>query len=148
MSTRCRIGIENRDGTITSIYCHHDGYPDGVGEVLVNHYDDENKIRRLLQLGDISSIGTEPVENVRGWETPAPGTTDWMKAYKELHPEDQCVIYKTRGEDCPAKVHNSIEEYQKHSRQCWGEYTYLFKDGEWFVMEYDEPELKLVKNYL
>lgn len=148
MSTRCRLGIENKDGTITSIYCHHDGYPDGVGEVLVNHYDDENKIRRLLQLGDMSSIGTEPVENLRGWETPGPDTTDWLKAYKELHPEDQCVIYKTRGEDCPAKIHNSIEEYQKHSRQCWGEYTYLFKDGEWFVMEYDDPELKLVKNYL
>jgi hypothetical protein len=26
MSTRSRIGIENQDGTTTSIYCHFDGY--------------------------------------------------------------------------------------------------------------------------
>jgi hypothetical protein len=25
MSTRSRIGIENQDGTTTSIYCHFDG---------------------------------------------------------------------------------------------------------------------------
>ena len=41
MSTRCRIGIENKNGTITSIYCHHDGYLEGVGEILVNHYKTE-----------------------------------------------------------------------------------------------------------
>ena len=148
MSTRSRIGIENKNGTITSIYCHHDGYLEGVGKILVNHYKAEEKIRKLMELGDISSLGTEPVENLRGWENPGLGTTDWMKAYKELRPENQCVIYKTRGEDCPAKTHKSIEEYQKYSRDCWGEYAYLFKDGEWFVLEYDDTELKPVKNYL
>ena len=148
MSTRSRIGIENKNGTITSIYCHHDGYLEGVGKILVNHYKAEEKIRKLMELGDISSLGTEPVENLRGWENPGFGTTDWMKAYKELRQENQCVIYKTRGEDCPAKTHKSIEEYQKYSRDCWGEYAYLFKDGEWFVLEYDDTELKPVKNYL
>ena len=49
MSTRCRIGIENKDGTITSIYCHHDGYLEGVGEILVNHYKNEEKIRKLME---------------------------------------------------------------------------------------------------
>ena len=145
MSTRCRIGIENKDGTITSIYCHHDGYPEVVGEILVNHYKTEEKIRKLLELGDMSSLGTEPVENLRGWEMPKAGMVDWMKAYMELHPENQCVIYKTRGEDCPAKTHKDIEEYQRHSRDCWGEYAYLFKNNEWFVLEYDETELKSVE---
>lgn len=148
MSTRCRIGIENKDGTITSIYCHHDGYPEVVGEILVNHYKTEEKIRKLLELGDMSSLGTEPVENLRGWEMPKAGTADWMKAYMELHPENQCVIYKTRGEDCPAKTHKDIEEYQRHSRDCWGEYAYLFKNNEWFVLEYDDAELKPVERVL
>ena len=148
MSTRCRIGIENKDGTITSIYCHHDGYPEVVGEILVNHYKTEEKIRKLLELGDMSSLGTEPVENLRGWEMPKAGTADWMKAYIELHPENQCVIYKTRGEDCPAKTHKDIEEYQRHSRDCWGEYAYLFKNNEWFVLEYDDAELKSVERVL
>ena len=148
MSTRCRIGIENKDGTITSIYCHHDGYPEVVGEILVNHYKTEEKIRKLLELGDMSYLGTEPVENLRGWETPKAGTADWLKAYMELRPENQCVIYKTRGEDCSAKTHKDIEEYQRHSRDCWGEYAYLFKDGEWFVLEYDDAELKSVERVL
>jgi hypothetical protein len=26
MATRSRIAIENQDGTVTSIYCHFDGY--------------------------------------------------------------------------------------------------------------------------
>lgn len=148
MSTRCRIGIENKDGTITSIYCHHDGYPEVVGEILANHYKTEEKIRKLLELGDMSSLGTEPVENLRGWEMPKAGTADWMKAYMELHPENQCVIYKTRGEDCPAKTHKDIEEYQRHSKDCWGEYAYLFKNNEWFVLEYDDAELKSVERVL
>ena len=148
MSTRCRIGIENKDGTITSIYCHHDGYPEVVGEILVNHYKTEEKIRKLLELGDMSSLGTEPVENPRGWEMPKAGTADWLKAYMESHPENQCVIYKTRGEDCPAKTHKDIEEYQRHSRDCWGEYAYLFKNNEWFVLEYDDAELKSVERVL
>ena len=148
MSTRCRIGIENKDGTITSIYCHHDGYPEVVGEILVNHYKTEEKIRKLLELGDMSSLGTEPVENPRGWEMPKAGMADWMKAYMESHPENQCVIYKTRGEDCPAKTHKDIEEYQRHSRDCLGEYAYLCKSGEWFVLEYDDAELKSVERVL
>ena len=96
----------------------------------------------------MSSLGTEPVENLRGWEMPKAGTADWMKAYMELHPENQCVIYKTRGEDCPAKTHKDIEEYQRHSRDCWGEYAYLFKNNEWFVLEYDDAELKPVERVL
>jgi len=34
MATRSRIAIENQDGTVTSIYCHFDGYLSGVGKLL------------------------------------------------------------------------------------------------------------------
>ena len=147
MSTRCRIGIKNKDGTITSIYCHHDGYPDGVGEVLVNNYKTEDKIRKLLELGDISSIGTEPVSNVNAWKSLPAG---WdFETWKEMNPENRCNTYRERGEtNVDARTDKDIRAYQKHSRDCWGEYAYLFKDNDWFVMEYDDPELKLVKNYL
>ena len=151
MSTRCRIGIENKDGTITSIYCHHDGYPDGVGEVLVNHYKTEEQIRKLLELGDLSSIGTEPIDNPRAWEQVSftgANPNDWFKAYKEINPNNMCNTYKSRGEDCPAQTHKNIEEYQKYSRDCWGEFTYLFKDGTWYVLEYDDDEIKPVKDLL
>jgi hypothetical protein len=61
MSTRSRIGIEEAaGGKIRSIYCHFDGYPEGgVGTTLFEHYTDEQKIRDLIALGDISSLGKE-----------------------------------------------------------------------------------------
>jgi hypothetical protein len=30
MSTRSRIAIENQNGSVTSVYCHFDGYISGV----------------------------------------------------------------------------------------------------------------------
>ena len=30
MATRSRIAIELSDGTVKSVYCHWDGYPDGT----------------------------------------------------------------------------------------------------------------------
>jgi len=146
MSTRCRIGIKNNDGTIDSIYCHHDGYIEHVGSILVNHYKDEKKIRKLLELGDMSSLGTEPVENPHGWETPGfPCNGDsWFEQYEKLHPENQCVIYKTRGEDCPKATSQTKKEYRELTRDSWGEYSYLFENGVWKYSSYGGNSFRLV----
>ncbi len=78
MSTRSHIGIKNQDGSITSIYCHSDGYPDYVGAVLQEHYTTEAKVRELLALGDLSSLGErvapEPGE-AHSFDAPAKGVT-------------------------------------------------------------------------
>lgn len=50
MSTRSRIGILNADGSIDSIYCHCDGYLSYNGDILMHHYDTEDKVRALLKL--------------------------------------------------------------------------------------------------
>lgn len=59
MATRSRIGIENQDGTVTSIYCHWDGHPDTAGATLLKHYTNESKIRALIALGDLSTLGDD-----------------------------------------------------------------------------------------
>ena len=140
MSTRCRIGIQNQDGTITSVYCHHDGYLEHVGNILVKHYTDESKIRKLMELGDMSSLGTEPIDNPNAWADCFSFNVfklgvDMFERYKEMHPENMCDTYKSRGEDCPASVSKNITEYRKLSKDCWGEYTYLFKDNKWYHIE-------------
>ena len=38
------------------IYCHWDGYPDGVGSELVEHFKDYNSILNLILGGSCSSI--------------------------------------------------------------------------------------------
>jgi len=72
MSTHCRVGrvvFPPKDviGTprspgvlVFSIYCHFDG--DSVGEVLKLHYTDEERVRQLIDGGDVSLI------DAAGWE--------------------------------------------------------------------------------
>lgn len=63
MSTRSRIGIESSACTlplrVTSIYCHFDGHPEGVGATLAAHWTESADIVALLALGDISVLGSE-----------------------------------------------------------------------------------------
>ena len=112
MSTRSLIGIKNEDGSITDVYCHFDGYLDGVGITLVNHYDTEEKIREIFEHGDMSSLG------------------DDIKS---------CDFYKDRGEDgvdagtIPADIPEDVEDaYYVGGQHCWADYVYLFKDGKWY----------------
>lgn len=59
MATRSTIGIQNDDETIEVVYCHWDGYLEGVGKTLKENYNSEDKIRRLLSFGNISSLGED-----------------------------------------------------------------------------------------
>lgn len=59
MGTRSYIGVELPSGSIVAIYCHWDGYPEGVGDRLIHFYNDRSKVLELLRLGDISSLGVD-----------------------------------------------------------------------------------------
>lgn len=149
MSTRSRVGVLLPNGSVKSIYIHHDGYPEGVGDILVNHYTTLDKINKLLDLGDLSSLGTEPISNPNAWKAPSTDNkASWLLQYRKLHPDNMCDTYASRGEHCPAMVNNSIEEYRKCTKYCMGEYLYLFQDGEWYVSSPEELDLKLVKEVL
>ena len=75
MSTRSHIGIWNEDGSLDVIYCHWDGYPPYNGAVFLHHYQDPEKIRELIALGDISSLAesVKPVEGEHTFESPQEG---------------------------------------------------------------------------
>lgn len=75
MSTRSHIGIWNEDGSLDVIYCHWDGYPSYNGALLLHHYQDPEKIRELIALGDISSLAesVKPVEGEHTFESPQEG---------------------------------------------------------------------------
>jgi hypothetical protein len=119
MATRSRIGIENENGTIESIYCHWDGYPDNNGKILARHYTDTEKVKALIGLGDISSLH----ENV----SPADGVSHSFGA-----PADKVTVayHRDRGEDFNApRINHSIEGFTNSGVE---EYGYVFtKAGEW-----------------
>ena len=117
MGTRSRIGIENEDGTITSISCHWDGYLSHVGRILHTSYTTERKIQELMALGDLSSLGKE-IGQKQNFDQPT--DHNWCLAYG-----------RDRGEtDTEARVSANREAYRKLSE----EFTYLWRDGEWLVL--------------
>jgi hypothetical protein len=116
MSTRCNIGIVNPDNSITVIYCHMDGYPAHVGRILHLHYREEEKVRQLIGLGDISAIGPEIGEKI-----------DFMT--HPINRRNQCLAYgRDRGEeDTEARELEGLASLMEAPQQ----YVYLWNDGRW-----------------
>lgn len=121
MATRSRIGMEQADGSVKSIYCHWDGYPDNNGLILDEHYTDPEKVKRLIDLGDISIL------------RPNCDGGDGHTFDSPLH--DETIAYhRDRNEEYnEPRVNKSASDYFKSDIE---EYGYLFtKEGQWLVYE-------------
>lgn len=62
MATRAIIAYLSEDKELTTTYNHYDGYPDGLGKALLNHYDDDSKANIVANVGYISSIDPDTGE--------------------------------------------------------------------------------------
>ena len=56
MGTRSNIAYKKSDGKIVSMYCHYDGYPQGNGVILSEHYNTKEKARALVDNGYQSGL--------------------------------------------------------------------------------------------
>jgi hypothetical protein len=56
MSTRCVIIARMPDGKYKGIYCHHDGYLNGVGQKLLDCYTRPAVVRNLVNRGCIDGL--------------------------------------------------------------------------------------------
>jgi hypothetical protein len=109
MATRWRAGILQEDGTIKSCYGHWDGHPENVGATLVKEYTTKEKVEDLIDGGDISSLSTD---------------TDWDGNRRV---GKFTLYYKDRGDlDCDPLVSENDADYFRLTRNCDGEYAYLF----------------------
>ena len=130
MGTRSAIGVVTGDGSIRAVYCHYDGYLDGVGKTLLENYNDFESIMDLVGFGDMSSLGTSIGEkhdfnriNVSAEETER--TKGW------------CMFYnRDRGEsDVSFGTFQNEDAFLDHYIGCGCEYLYLFKseiDEAWY----------------
>lgn len=126
MSTRCRIGLRMQDGSIMSCYCHHDGYPSGVGAELNSNYNSFTKALPLVVQGYWSSIDPKSVNEIMDkLELERPS-----RAIPEIHYSEE----------------EYVEEFWKHSDV---EFVYLLDRSSrlikkwycWSVASWeDEPE--------
>ena len=144
MATRSTIAIEYADGTVDQVYCHWDGYLDHNGVLLRDHYSDPFKVRELMDLGDLSSLG-----KVIGSKRPfskfeldqeAPDYLEKVALIKKAEAEGWCNFYgRDRGETgVGPKRFKDFQEYaREHQRE---EYEYILRNvngkAQWFVSFY------------
>ena len=130
MGTRSRIGVMHGD-KVKSIYCHWDGYLEGVGVTLLNHYDSA-RANNLVALGDLSALAknlTAPEGAEHSFEDRA---------------EDTCVFYgRDRGEKgVEFKVAQTFDEFMEQCDNSGAEYYYIMRDGVWYCGDtYDSTPL-------
>ena len=119
MATRSNIAIVNQDKSISSIYCHWDGYPEYVGKLLLNHYNNVGIVNELLKLGNLSTLdkNVNPTES-HTFDKPQAGV---------------CIAYgRERGEkDQEAIVFEDLGEFEDSASNSWADYQYLFDNGVW-----------------
>ena len=132
MGTRSTIALEYADGTVDQIYCHWDGYLSNNGQILAKHYMDPFKVRQLMDLGDMSSLGI----NI--------GT---QHAFDKA-PEGECTFYKRDRKESGTGAKNFIDFEDYIDNHQYEEYEYILRQVEgkavWFVKCHDDEYVPLV----
>ena len=124
MGTRSRIGIQLKNNSIVSVYCHWDGYPEFNGRILRDHYDTVEKVRDLIDGGNISALHTNA-----GWNN-------------ETLPEVGPLYYTSRGEsieDNAPRYDDDIFDFLKKENN--EEYAYIFSvNNKWVCTKMNQWE--------
>ena len=127
MATRSHIGLRtNLNGTVDYIYCHWDGYPEHNGIILTEHYQTIDKVKQLLELGDLSMLGKEIGEEQNFDD-------------QSTHNENWCLAYgRDRGESNTSKRNMSFDDLIKDSSV---DYVYVFDGDYWECYNTSTQEL-------
>ena len=115
MGTRSNIAIEDKETKVlTVVYCHWDGYLEGVGAELLEQYDSLGMVEELIRGGDMSSLGSHYAQMPDRAEPPYNET--WENNKPKTYQNEYTLMSDLRGD-------------------VFIEYIYLFRDGKWFVSE-------------
>ena len=129
MATRSYIGKELETGEIRLVYCHWNGYPSNNGKILLEHYTKEEKIDKLLDLGDLSSLDVS-IEKPSGHSF-----SNKVNGYSIFYGRDR------EEKDIDARlVKNIVEELKEN----WCAYAYIFKPKEkaWYFLRTGEEKMR------
>lgn len=121
MSTNAIIAKKLPDNRYKGILLHWDGYPRWAGKILSEHYKDEDKIDKLLKLGNISSLAPEI--------DPDP---DLPHGFYPVKAQANAVLafLRDRGESNQEAQEFFSKHYLKGHFSC-AEYLYIWENGEW-----------------
>lgn len=121
MATRSTIALQYADGTVDMVYCHWDGYLEHNGRILRDHWSDPFKLQRLIDLGDLSSLGRD-IGSQHGF---GEDTQD-------------CTFYgRDRGEqDIQARRFKDFDDYVTNAQ--FEEFNYLLTQDEGWIVNDNE----------
>lgn len=126
MSTRSYICKSDENG-VRGVYCHWDGYPEHVGEMLLNYYSEADVVDKLIDLGSLSALypKLEPSEGVEHtFYKPADGVT---------------VAYcRDRGEPLEITEFKHDKHWREGLGRFWVNYVYVFHEGCWFFANIED----------
>jgi len=125
MSTNSTITVQVSSNEFLTVYCHWDGYLDGVGATLKKHYRTLKDVLELVKLGDVSAL-YESCDRPEGhtFDTAVKGYTIF---YGRDRQEDNVGVATI---DRPSDIGSQ-------------EFNYLFKGGNWFVATGESTSFKL-----
>lgn len=127
MATRSTISIRNTDGTIEQVYSHWDGYPANNGFILLVYYQDEIKIRKLLNQGDISSLREEV-------DIPLGKTHTFDKSLDNV----SVFYHRDRGDDLePSLKFDNLIDFSRDGNFQEFDYVYDVSKKSWFLYRPD-----------
>ena len=107
MATRSNIGYKIKDGRNAGkyafVYCHWDGYLEGVGEDLKSNYNSYEDIVKLVQAGNMSTPGEPYTDRGRDYNDTKPKITDninetFQQEYAYIFKDDK-FIYSEDGKE-------------------------------------------------
>ena len=114
MSTNARIGIKLEDGTILSAYHHWDGYPEWLGVILKQEYNTKEKVRELIDGGNMASCWSD---NVFDYE---------KQEFVKRPPQPEYY----GGENERPRLSRNFTQFAFDSKDG-EEFLYLFSENEW-----------------
>ena len=114
MSTNARIGIKLEDGTILSAYHHWDGYPEWLGVILKQEYNTKEKVRELINGGNMSSCWSDTIFDYEKQE------------FVERPPQPEYY----GGENERPRLSKNFTQFAFDSKDG-EEFLYLFSENEW-----------------
>lgn len=136
MSTRGHVAIKE-NGKYKYIYNHYDSCIDKLGIILYKHYQNVNKVKELILLGNTLSIGASVEEG---------GSKTYQEHLKEL-PDKMGTVANFRDV-------NRWEDYNEHyewedekpieteylSEVMGRDFTYIFdvEDNKWYVAYWND----------
>ena len=137
MSTNCNISILKKDKTVSSIYCHSDGYLSYLGVCLYTYYDDVAKVKQLISLGNLSSL----YKNIE----PTIGSNHSFNNREQ----GICTFYGRDRKDSNEECSNypSLESFINSDPET---YIYLFKESnqKWYMYNENKNKFHLLINSL